>query len=113
MRLIDADALMHTFSDEVETAFALAGFPIRSNVEAIVCGYTMGAIAEAQTIDAVPVVHGQWITGLSFKLGEQTLFIEKCSICGKILNRAKWMKKASFCPSCGAKMDKEDKPCQP
>lgn len=56
-------------------------------------------IEEAPAVDAVPVVHGEWIE----KVGRA-----KCSVCADEC----WADSAmeySYCPNCGAKMDKERK----
>jgi len=81
-------------------------------------------VADAPTIDAVPVVHGNWITkeymygdpdvGLEDmwvdRLAEATDYYAECSMCGK---NAGYDGEGSlilsdFCPSCGAKMDGGD-----
>ena len=52
-------------------------------------------IVQAPTIEAVPVVHGEWIK-------EEGAFFPtyKCSVC-RAKHGAIWFK---YCPSCGAKM---------
>ena len=54
-------------------------------------------IIKLPTIDAVPVVHGRWITTEYDSV--------KCSICGS--NEDVWWADTgtNFCPNCGAKMD--------
>ena len=52
-----------------------------------------------ETIDAVPVVHGEWI---DMKLGDELMpTICKCSVCG-----ATWAGVGGYiyCPNCGARM---------
>ena len=53
-------------------------------------------IADAPTIEAVPVVHGKWI--------ESDLLFEadKCTICKVSIYNTSGM---NFCPNCGARMD--------
>ena len=54
------------------------------------------------TIDAVPVVHGEWVCVMT---EEWCTFDEcKCSVCGVVEYFNKGWKKFSYCPSCGAKM---------
>lgn len=53
----------------------------------------MKMIAEAPAVDAVPVVHGEWIPILSWKFGY------RCSECNRMI-----VDKTNFCPNCGAKM---------
>ena len=78
MRPIDADALMPNAE--------------RKGRYDVVNAYQ---IANAPTIDAVPVVHGYW---------RDEWFDHKlkivCSICGCFAD--KW---TDYCPNCGAKMD--------
>ena len=58
-------------------------------------GYEQGRRDE---IDAVPVVHGEWIP-VDIGDGNPGVNLE-CSHCGR------WVKqKEMFCPKCGAKMD--------
>lgn len=57
--------------------------------------YALYSIAYAKAVDAVPVVHGEWIE----KVGRA-----KCSVCCDEC----WADSAleyNFCPNCGAKMD--------
>ena len=59
-------------------------------------------VEDAPTIDAVPVVHGEWI---DMKLGDELMpTICKCSVCG-----ATWAGVGGYiyCPNCGARMDGE------
>lgn len=51
-------------------------------------------INEAPEVDAVPVVHAEWV-GIEY----DTLF--KCSKCGYLTDYML----TDFCPDCGAKMD--------
>ena len=69
----------------------------------ICCDDLIAMIKEQPTVDAVPVVHGEWIFGKNH--GE---FVEaECSHCKGLL-LVKWydeIDKYRFCPNCGAKMD--------
>lgn len=83
MRLIDADAL-------IKEAYAEGAY-----------GYVDAKqIADAPTIDAAPVQYGQWECQ------------KPCPVCGedrfKGLDADIWADwEPSYCPNCGAKMDKE------
>ena len=79
MRLIDADAisLEGTISDVVEE------------------------ILNAPTIDAAPVVHGEWIHSRT----QSEFAVSKCSICGKEqFSISHVVAGGNYCPNCGAKM---------
>ena len=83
MRLIDADNLKIP-SDA----------PYKASVKRVV--------AQQPTVEAVPVVHGEWVFGKNH--GE---FVEaECSACNGVL-LVKWYEKLSeynYCPNCGADM---------
>ena len=86
MRLIDADALIdRQFKNDISyNAFR--------------------ALVQRQpTIDAVPVVHGEWKDVMT---EPWCTFDEcKCSVCGVVEYFNKGWKKFNYCPNCGAKMD--------
>lgn len=74
----------------------------------VLCGKMFSQIKDLSAVDAVPVVHGRWITN---KHGETV-----CSECdnnalqvltGCLVNRHFEPHKSEFCPNCGAKMDGE------
>lgn len=93
MRLIDADALRR----ESRMLYDIHHF---EPVEA----YMQEQIDAALTIDAAPVVHGQWIKEWSDILGME---VEHCSHCQAEMNDRNKFWDAPHCPSCGAKTDKE------
>ena len=90
MRLIDADA---------------------AKLEDIICGWSCQTdlwcveewLKEQPTVDAVEVVHGQWIRLDAHKGIEQF----KCSICRSECYVPTCMNEPmyGYCPNCGAKMD--------
>lgn len=80
MRLIDADALPVKFDGHIVSVW-------KNDLDA------------APTIDAAPVVHGEWIThnaDLPF------LIYAECSVCGFNQSISDTL---DYCPYCGAKMD--------
>ena len=92
MRIIDADALMNA---HIECPEHISFFDFGEMVELF-----LQTVDEQPTIDAVPVVHGEWI--LSHEDVDGSPFTgERCSICD-------WWKSMgvyNYCPNCGAKMD--------
>ena len=103
MRRIDADAL--NIAKEVETACKAMGFTEKSKFEAFVTGWLMGAIAEAPTISAVPVVRGEWVLQGENEHDYETSLEEKCSLCGRYVYRYDTQPQDNYCPNCGAKME--------
>lgn len=96
MRLIDADALKETIMDMRNHCEPSPCLPHQTFlIPDAVIGRKIDA---APTIDAVPVVHGEWIRGdkLAWQLEHYI-----CSVCSTIL----WGKRRNYCPNCGAKMD--------
>ena len=60
----------------------------------------VGIITECPTVEAEPVVHGEW------EVDNGVLFpVYRCSKC----NCATALGKTKFCPNCGAKMDGKSK----
>ena len=89
MRLIDADALdldrEVDMADDWNTAHEIANL-----------------IKYAPTIEAQPVVHGEWL----IKEDEACFAMwDYCSVCGFEMGFATSSHYAKFCPNCGAKMD--------
>ena len=86
-RLIDANALLA----EVVKAQALE--PDKAIAKIITL------LTEAESVDAVEVVHGRWIYEPVEFTYEKDI---KCSVCGSYAKHA-----SNYCPNCGAKMDGE------
>ena len=83
-RLIDANALLDLF-----TAGRTILTPNKMRV----------LLAEAPIVDAVEVVHGQWVEKYVYDPDPHDRVRYKCSICGRIE-----VGKEPYC-NCGAKMD--------
>ena len=92
MRLIDADALKKQYYP----------FPCAIGVENAV---TIRAINEAPTIDAAPVMHGEWVLQGENEHDYETSLEEKCSLCGRYVYRYDTQPQDNYCPNCGARMD--------
>ena len=95
MRLIDANAL--------RKAIDLCDIDTFTDKQTI-----CEQIAEAPTVDAVPVVHGEWKDAHEIKSFKHTnIPVVQCSKCEcyfcDIINNHHWF--YHYCPNCGAKMD--------
>ena len=89
MRSIDADALIETVKNEKYDCY--------EEWDAI--DRTINLIKHAPTIDAVSVVHGEWIFRREYV--EDTPFTGyRCSNCNYWKGMGAW----NFCPNCGARM---------
>lgn len=59
----------------------------------------------AQAVDAEPVRHGRWERIMEFNCNPYESEIEeKCSICGRCVQRYGTQPQDNYCPCCGAKM---------
>lgn len=97
MRLIDVDDLgVGRCSKDVLPAAYCAGW-----------NGLLGLIANAPTVDAVPVVHGCFEPCFD-ENGNWRQGFAKCSNCGKEYY-AQVINHFGYCPNCGAKMDGERK----
>lgn len=102
MRLIDADALIVLIKKRLKNT--------------AIIGWLCSIIAEAPTIEAEPVRHGEWVTD-EYDSGEPEAypaFLDvHCSECGYDIGAESgqfgWCYgdpfPMSYCPNCGAKMD--------
>ena len=96
MRLIDADNLkeqikaIHQAVDttSVNTDYDTGFHSATSQV--------MGLVEFLPTVEAVPVVHGEWIGGKWYK---------ECSVCSEVFTPTTTL--PNFCPKCGADMRKK------
>ena len=83
-------------------------------------GYCMGinwgrnTIADAPTVDAVEVVHAEWLDGCAIRNGKEVYKSIDCSHCEEVFKiesetREYWKNRFKVCPFCGATMDGERK----
>ena len=97
MRLIDADALLNELGDIWKIPKDWDG-----DIDET-CETAFDVIENAPTVEAIPVVHGEW------KIGSKP----RCSVCGKSALREydlnDWLSyvPSNFCPNCGADMRKK------
>ena len=96
-RLIDANALYELINEIYDLNYG----------ETLIDPYRFAELVEdADTVDAVEVVHGEWeITEDDYL----SLVEMKCSVCGESYG-FEWFediqpKSYHYCPNCGAKMD--------
>lgn len=95
MRLIDADALINDAFDLISRE------ELREDVPQIIKDY-----CDAQpTVDAAPVRHGKWIRQTDTRFGEMLNDILICSECQIAFSTVKMIRR-SYCPNCGARMDR-------
>ena len=94
MRLIDADALGLDINRK-----ANENFPANRNLTL----YAESLLAHAPTIDAVPVVHGRWVS----KDSRYPFSWRYCSECGYHVT-ASMARNYKGCPICLARMDGEN-----
>lgn len=99
MELVDREKLIAQYSANPESK----GF-----IELIQDDCVVEALKKAEVVDAVLVVHGQWIPQLAIEKttrGVHSCHTEyRCSICNEVE-----LKDGNYCSNCGAKMDLEDK----
>ncbi len=103
MRLIDADALYKRIPAYVCVPCAF----IEKDCKDCVVQRVMNIVDNFPTIEAVDVVHGEWINLNTLEDCGECAFM--CSICGEIYwsddSNLVSPKDAKYCPNCGAKMD--------
>ena len=93
MRLIDADDTVNGLDIALACSRVVAGKDTLLNKTLDIFENARNFVANMPTIDAVAVVHGEWVDagyGLVFK----------CSVCGDLED----IRLSKFCPECGAKM---------
>ena len=113
-RLIDANALCEFFQEryeylrnasETQLPNGRVEIDLDIQVGAIIAKEFLDKAKQAPTVDAVEVVHGDWLYGERNKV-ERTLIVE-CSECGATFNLPMFEFGFcyNYCPNCGAKMD--------
>lgn len=99
LRLIDANALLCDVMGLTIATPAAMNYANAINM----------AIADAPTIDSVPVVHGRWVLVSKGNFSPGGFEVEeKCSECGRYVYRYEEQYPDNYCPNCGAKMDGGD-----
>lgn len=109
VRLIDANELLDKFQ------FRLPHEDEASLIVNDCVAIARKAIMEAQTVEAVPVVHGHWIDSTSVDhIGRITGHSIDCSVCDSVFEDDSrevvkhWKERFKVCPFCMALMDGGD-----
>jgi hypothetical protein len=102
-RLIDANAGKKAFRD-------IAGLADYKGVLHLVV--PISEIDKLPTVDAVEVVHAEWLDGYGVCDNKKSYVSIDCSNCGEYFkipgideDIEEWKKRFAYCPFCGAKMD--------
>ena len=61
-------------------------------------------IMYAPTIDAAPVRRGEWVFVFESVRPFETVIEERCSLCGRYVQRYGTQSQDNYCPNCGADM---------
>ena len=104
MRLIDADAL-EKFLKRLRRELPKESRDFFTRDEMIL--NFQQYVHMQPTIDAVPVVRGEWILVGTNEHDYETSVEEKCSLCGRYVYRYDTQPQDNYCPNCGARMDVE------
>ena len=99
MRLIDADELVKTLSEEAVHILKKA-FSNYSTAEARGIVMAIDSVKKAPTIE--PVKRGKWVGKQYCNMDDANTYCANCSECG--VEVCLW-EHESYCPNCGANMD--------
>ena len=99
-RLIDASVLIRDLT------------AMKSMYDGITLDGIIKALKEAPTVDALEVVHAEWLDGYGVHGGIKKYESIDCSNCGEYFKiesetREYWRARFKVCPFCGAMMDGE------
>lgn len=103
-RLIDANALAKWLDKEHYVDKPTGKCDARQNRVLGICISALKNPQIAPTIDAVPVVHGQWLR----ENIRPKSYLRVCSMCKKTAYFCGEGCSYKYCPNCGAKMDAKD-----
>ena len=105
-RYIDADALVNAILTEHGCDPKYTASDDIDGIKAYADSLIMERLNEQPTIDAVPVVHGEWEIVPNDENTED-YYKMRCSVCGETL----WsiQPEELYCCKCGAKMDGKEK----
>lgn len=105
-RLIDADALLKNCNLKDATKYGNKDAEQQNHSYSTMMLYEIAdMIEDAPTVEAVPVVHGEW-ERIS---NRPKTYIRRCSVCSRESYTCFSSRDYNFCPWCGAKMDGKEK----
>ena len=108
MRLIDADAFDRALADAEFTAALNEAADQDSPFEQKTMYYSTQSFRDVMayrpTVDAMPVIHAQWVKMTGMMIPELHGYHE-CSNCGYFEDYHNREHLTPYCPHCGAKMD--------
>ena len=100
MQFTSAAQAVRTWNQRRESKELLEMLNLRKRVEA-----QREEIKRLQAVDAVPVVHGHWVTEEEAIEKDDYLLRDTCSVCGHCDWDCTESQDFKYCPNCGAKMD--------
>ena len=107
MELIDRKALLERMNEFAAFAVIVKPYMLKDEIAESVLKQAkeqaLRLVEEAPTIEAAPVVHGEWKFTSRLRNGRSAFSI-RCSVCDSSQG-ANWM---NYCPNCGAKMTKRN-----
>ena len=103
MRLIDGDALKVSYCKQCLKETRNEQVEVKQTPYCVVACQDFDVIDRQPTIDAVPVVHGEWTTKRTWQHDGEIY----CSVCdSNAPTEGDYRQvKTNYCPNCGAKMD--------
>ena len=108
MDLISRSALIERMSDFASFAAVYKPYKSKDDIAEDVLKQAkeqaLEMVNEAPTVEAKPVVRGEWVCIEQTTTYYETLIQECCSICGRKLTRTSTQPQVNFCPNCGADM---------
>lgn len=104
MRLIDADKMIAEYCEQ-QCGCTRQECTLTYEYDGCEACVYVREIEDEPTVDAEPVRHGRWERIMEFNCNPYESEIEeKCSICGRCVQRYGTQPQDNYCPNCGANM---------